>query len=177
MSRAQRAVVKLGMNGRPISPKEIFENVGIVDTDKYRQLVESLANQGILNREIPQNRANSLAKQKLVDGKSIGIYKITWPQTQSEKRTPSRHDSDRSNNAKIFVGGVDWHATEKEVEHVLSIFGDISEVVIPKNRHTGNSRGFAFVEFNSEEAAKKALESEEELWVNGRKIFLQAYRK
>ncbi len=176
LSREQKTVVKLGINGRLISPKEIFENVDIVDTEKYRLLVESLAKLGVLTRKVSSKEAYSLAKKTSVSKKSIGVYKITLPQTQHQKTTLYQ-DNDNSDYAKIFVGGLDRHATENDIENVLSRFGDISEVIIPLNRLTGNSRGFAFVEFDRKDAAKKALESVDELKINGRKIFLQEYRK
>jgi ATP-dependent DNA helicase RecG len=50
LSREQKTVVKLGIDGRLISPREIFEHVGIVDTEKYRQLVESLAKLDLMER-------------------------------------------------------------------------------------------------------------------------------
>ncbi|MEM9338792.1 MAG: ATP-binding protein, partial [Bacteroidota bacterium] len=75
LSREQKTVIKLGVNDRLISPKEIFDNVGIVDTEKYRQLVESLAELGILKREVTTNKAYSLARTHSVSKKSIGIYK------------------------------------------------------------------------------------------------------
>lgn len=177
LSREQKTVVKLGINGRLISPKEIFENVDIVDTEKYRQLVESLAKLGILEREIPSNKAYSLAKKKSVSKKSIGIYKVTLPQSAFLEKPLPLQDKDNSDYAKLFIGGLDWYATEEDVENALSRFGEISEVSIPKNRYTGNSRGFAFVEFDRKDAAKKALESNEVLKIKGRKIYLQEYRK
>ncbi|MBC6426498.1 MAG: putative DNA binding domain-containing protein [Ekhidna sp.] len=88
LSREQKTVVKLGINGRLISPKEIFENVGIVDTEKYRLLVESLVELGILKRKISQNGAHSLAKKRRVSKKSVGIYEIVVPQQKDISSNP-----------------------------------------------------------------------------------------
>ena len=79
LSREQKTVVRLGMNNRLISPKEIFENVGIADTEVYRQLVESLANIGILKRIVSATAVNNAAKKRKKSRKSIPIYRIKFP--------------------------------------------------------------------------------------------------
>lgn len=159
-----------------VSPKEIFNNVGIVDTDKYRELVESLNEIGILNRVVSNPKAQSLAKKRKVSKKSVGRYKIVLP--NSDKKVIKKiQEKDESDYAKIFVGGLDWHAKEDDIESKLSKYGDISEIVIPKNRFTGKSRGFAFVEFESQESAKKAINSEDKLFINEKKIYIQKFRK
>lgn len=178
MTREQKTVIKLGVNDRLISPKEIFENVGIVDTEKYRLLVESLAELGILKREIPANRAYALAKQNSISKKSIGIYKIIIPDKYVERPiTIDKPEKDVSDYARLFVGGVDWLATEAELTNVLSQFGSIAEVVIPKSRLTGKSKGFAFVEFDDKQSMEDALQSVSRLEVNGRRIYLQEYKE
>ena len=178
LSREQKTVVKLGINGRLISPKEIFNNVGIVDTEKYRQIVESLTELGIFKREISRTGAYKLAGKKGISKKSIGIYKVTLPNVPEKiRKTEYIDEKDNSDYAKVFVRGVDWYATVSDVETTLSVFGDISEIIIPKNRDTGESRGFAFVEFETKGAAQKALTYEKSLFVRGRKIYIQDYKE
>ena len=80
LTREQKAVIRLGMNGRLISPKEIFDSVGITDTQEYTLLVTNLINLGVLKRVIDRNRAYHLAKQESVPKRSIGIYKIQIPE-------------------------------------------------------------------------------------------------
>ncbi len=177
LTREQKTVINLGRNGRLISPKEIFDSVGIVDTEKYRQLVESLANLEILERVVSSSQAFSLAKKKAISKKSIGIYKIEIPSRQDKLTEKEVIEKDASDYSKLFIGGVDWYAKEEDIENILSAFGIISEIIIPKNSYTGKSRGFAFVEFESKEAAKKALNTSKELRIKGRKIYLQEFKE
>ncbi len=177
LSREQKTVVNLGINSRLISPREIFNNVGIVDTEKYRLLVESLADLGVLKRVVSANQAFSLAKKKSIPKKSIGIYRIELPPENRDSTYKSSIEKDTSDYSKLFIGGVDWYATEKDIENALSNFGSLSEITIPKNKFTGKSRGFAFVEFDNKEAAKKALNSSQELRIRGRKIYLQEFKE
>ena len=177
LTREQKTVIKSGMNNRLISPREIFENVGIVDTEKYRQLVESLSTAGILKREIPSSKASNLAKKKLIPKKSVGIYRIQIPQKNLAETNQAGIVKDKSDYAKVFVRGLDWYASKEQLEKELSQFGVVEDIIIPKNRITGKSRGFAFVEFDSRESAIKALESDKRLKINGRRFFLQEFRE
>ncbi|MFN0037407.1 MAG: ATP-binding protein [Saprospiraceae bacterium] len=76
----QKIVVRLGVNGRLVSPNEIFEQTGIVDTEKYRQLVEGMSNMGLLKRVIERDAAKKEAKKKgSNDAKAIPQYQILLP--------------------------------------------------------------------------------------------------
>ncbi len=60
--------------------------------------------------------------------------------------------------SKVFVGNLDFRTTREEVEALFGQAGEITDVFLPMDRETGRPRGFAFVEFASEEAAAKAIE-------------------
>lgn len=176
LSREQKTVVKLGINERLVSPKEIFENVGIIDTDQYRTLVESLDQLGVLKREISTAQAQRLSRTKKVSKKCIGRYRIVIP--DSENNTIQLSGStDDSDYAKVFISNLNWYANENDIEKALSRFGEISEIVIPKDKFTGNSRSFAFIEFEKKEAAKKAVEYKQSILIKGRKIHIQNYQE
>lgn len=54
----------------------------------------------------------------------------------------------------IYVGNLLHSATEDDLRDAFGRFGEVSEVNIIKDRETGRSRGFAFVEMpNGDEAA------------------------
>jgi RNA recognition motif-containing protein len=61
---------------------------------------------------------------------------------------------------KIFVGNLDFGATEESVRTLFEPYGTVDSVSIITDRETGRSRGFAFVEMsdgNQAEAAINAL--------------------
>lgn len=60
---------------------------------------------------------------------------------------------------KIFVGGLAFSTNEDELRNLFAPFGQINSVQIVTDRYTGKSRGFGFVEMNSDEEAAKAIES------------------
>ncbi|NET01918.1 MAG: hypothetical protein F6K61_15355 [Sphaerospermopsis sp. SIO1G1] len=176
LSREQKTIVKLGINGRLISPKEIFENVGIVDTDYYRQLVESLRKLGILVSKVSSSDAQRFAKERKISKKSIARYQIVLPYSVIDSARVFEIN-DTSDYAKIFIGNVDYNATDQDLETLFSQFGEISDVSIPKDRITGRSRGFAIVEFEKVESAKKVLENTKAIFLHNRKLYLQKYKE
>ena len=61
-------------------------------------------------------------------------------------------------SAKVFVGNLDFNTTKDEVQSLFSQIGEIKDVFLPMDRESGRPRGFAFVEFASDEDAAKAIE-------------------
>ena len=73
------------------------------------------------------------------------------------------------NQSTIFVGNLPFSTTEDELNRLFNQFGTIVKIHIPTNRETGKSRGFAFLEFSSEEAAQSALANDGQE-INGRNM-------
>ena len=59
---------------------------------------------------------------------------------------------------KIFVGNLTPQVTEADLRTLFEPHGEISKVEIVKDRYTGDSRGFGFIEMPSEGQAKAAIE-------------------
>jgi cold-inducible RNA-binding protein len=61
---------------------------------------------------------------------------------------------------KLFVGGLPFSLTDEELQEAFAKHGKVASAVIIKDRDTGRSKGFGFVEFESDDegkAAEKAL--------------------
>ena len=70
---------------------------------------------------------------------------------------------------KLFIGNLSFKLGEEDIRELFEKFGTITEVAIPTNRETGRPRGFAFITFEGEDSAKKALALDGHE-VDGRKI-------
>ncbi len=68
----------------------------------------------------------------------------------------------------IFVGNLSYQTTQDELEAAFSEFGAVERVSIVRDRDTGQSRGFAFVEMTNSAEAAKAIESLNGREMNGR---------
>ena len=59
---------------------------------------------------------------------------------------------------KLYVGNLSYNATAEDLSGLFSKFGAVQSAEIIKDRYTGQSKGFAFVQMSSSEEAEKALE-------------------
>jgi RNA recognition motif-containing protein len=58
---------------------------------------------------------------------------------------------------KLYVGNLPFSTTEEDLRSMFAQAGTVVSVSLIKDRDTGRSRGFAFVEFNSQAEAEKAV--------------------
>ena len=58
----------------------------------------------------------------------------------------------------LYVGNLSYDANEQELEEAFARYGSVESVTIVKDRETGRSRGFAFVEMPNTEEARAAVE-------------------
>ena len=58
---------------------------------------------------------------------------------------------------KLYVGNLSYSTTEDDLRTLFTKAGEVASVALIKDRDTGNSKGFAFVEMNTEAEAQKAI--------------------
>ena len=63
------------------------------------------------------------------------------------------------------MGNLSFDVTREELIEAFSAAGRVVDAKVPTDRETGRPRGFAFVEFESEDGAKKCIEQ-----LNGRDL-------
>jgi RNA recognition motif-containing protein len=61
-------------------------------------------------------------------------------------------------NKRLYVGNLNYSSTEEELRGWFSDVGPVVETTIITDRETGRSKGFGFVEMETEEAAAQAIE-------------------
>ena len=71
----------------------------------------------------------------------------------------------RAISNKVFVGNLSFDVTREELIEAFSAAGRVVDAKVPTDRETGRPRGFAFVEFESDEGAKRCIEQ-----LNGRDL-------
>ena len=76
----------------------------------------------------------------------------------------------------IYVGNLSFDATEADVERAFSEFGDVKTVNIIKDRETGRSRGFGFVEMEDRQAGQEAINALNLTEIAGRAVTVNEAR-
>ncbi|CAN5177666.1 hypothetical protein BH20BAC1_BH20BAC1_20150 [soil metagenome] len=72
----------------------------------------------------------------------------------------------------IYVGNLSWSMTDDDLSNLFSQYGSVTSAKILKEKNTGRSKGFGFVEMEDEEAAKTAIATLNESEVQGRKLIV-----
>ena len=70
----------------------------------------------------------------------------------------------------IFVGSLPWSIEEADLRESFEVYGAVSSVKIITDKFTGRSKGFGFVEMESDEEAEKAITELNGATVDGRTI-------
>ncbi len=78
--------------------------------------------------------------------------------------------------SKLFVGNLAYSTTEDDLRELFSKAGAVTSVAVIKERETGRSKGFAFVEMGSQTEAEKAISMFNGTMVGGRTIAVNIAR-
>jgi len=70
----------------------------------------------------------------------------------------------------IFVGNLDFGATESSVRSLFEPYGQVDRVNVVTDRETGRSRGFAFVEMTDAAEAERAIAALNGMQLDGRAL-------
>ncbi len=165
LSREQKAIVVLGIGGNIIAPQDIWESLGIVDTEHYRQLIESLQVLRILRSEVPKAVAQKEARRRRTSVRKVPRFKITVPEREgmvaSKPAVSEPICDERANNpdpeARLWIANLPSSIEESELTEFLTPFGEIQDVCIPRHFDTGKAKGYAFVEFENKAIAQELI--------------------
>lgn len=59
----------------------------------------------------------------------------------------------------IYVGNLPWNTTDQELADLFAQYGPVIKAQVIKDRDTGRSRGFGFVEMPTDDDAQKAIDA------------------
>lgn len=76
----------------------------------------------------------------------------------------------------IYIGNLNYRVREEDLRQVMEEYGTVESVKVIKDRETGKSKGFAFVEMSDDAAAKKAITELNEAEFEGRQMVVKEAR-
>lgn len=97
-----------------------------------------------------QNKANK-------SGHSVN--KIIKTSEATATNTSTNNKSTKSKSGVIYIGRLPSGFQESELKTYFSQFGDVINVKLARNKKTGNTKHYGFIEFDSIEVAKVAAET------------------
>jgi RNA recognition motif-containing protein len=66
---------------------------------------------------------------------------------------------------KLYIGNLSFSVRDEDLSDAFASFGNITSVRVVTDRETGRSKGFGFVEYETEDAAQAAIEG-----MNGKEL-------
>ena len=112
---------------------------------------------GFLTFRDPKCVNTVMVKEHHLDGKII-----------DPKRAIPRDEQERT--SKIFVGGIPPNTTNESFRATFLQFGNILDHNLMFDKETGKPRGFGFITFETEDAGRKALNSDGAVWLDGKTV-------
>jgi cold-inducible RNA-binding protein len=79
-------------------------------------------------------------------------------------------------DVKLYVGNLSYSTTEDELRTMFAQAGTVTSVALIKDRDTGQSKGFAFVEMGSQAEAQKGISLFNGKPLNGRDLTVNMAR-
>ncbi|HBN8314980.1 TPA: ATP-binding protein [Pseudomonas aeruginosa] len=193
LSRPMKSVILLGKNGQIFSASNIWDAVGIVDTEDYRKLVDSLLTYKILINAIERVTAKKAAKRKKIPFREYPRYKIVIPGNSSQVPNLGSSDSGseidkieskvfpgatytgnivEAETPRIFIAKLPVDSEEKELYELFENYGIIRSLKLPRYNKT-ICKGYAFLEFDEVKSAEMILDPRTIIKYKNRDLVIQ----
>lgn len=149
-----------------------FGNAGRIDPTKFPKGKEPQKSGGKTNRygeEVPERfeRPDKTSGPKFE--KAERPAKTEKPADSKPKRAPRKVEV---TSGRLYVGNLVYEANETDLEDLFRGIGTVNSTEIVVNSRTQQSKGFAFVEMNSVEEAKRAVDVLHDKDFMGRKLLV-----
>jgi ATP-dependent DNA helicase RecG len=158
LTRYQKRILCLGIDGREITPHEIYQAIGSRDRDIYDREIKGLREAGVLISCRSNMEAKQLARKRNVHAQRIGRFKVNTPDPRDNEAARVPHWRKRNPRRCVYVTFIPHQMLENDVKELFSECGKVVEVVMPRNPYNDQPKGFAFVWFSEEASALKAIE-------------------
>jgi RNA recognition motif-containing protein len=77
---------------------------------------------------------------------------------------------------RLYVGNLSFHTEEPQLQELFATVGEVASVRLVRDRDTGRSRGFGFVEMADDAAARAACEQFNDREFDGRRLTVNEAR-
>lgn len=76
----------------------------------------------------------------------------------------------------IYVSQLSWDTTSESLQELFAAYGEITSANVIKDRETGRSKGFGFVEMSNDAEGQKAIDELNQASFEGRTISVSVAR-
>jgi ATP-dependent DNA helicase RecG len=170
LSRHQKRIVGLGMDGREFSRQDVYRAMSTDDRDVYDREVTGLRNLNILVVTKSQQETKVEANKRRIDRERVPRFAVKVPEIAVDWRQ-------RNPALCVFVYNLPYTVTEQELKNVFQKCGRVEEVIIPLDMYTTRPRGHGYVWYVSPASSKKAIQELNGIEIHGRSMVVTKYVK
>jgi len=172
--RSRSPSIKRSQNRSDKRILDVSKRRSISMTDKYsrsRSAKRSRSRSKNRSRTRSENRSRSRSPR-------LGYRRSSFPTRKQSRRSRSRDYGRRSRSrdrhegrepAKIFIGNLEHHTDEVDLEEHFKRYGPLEDVYVPRDQRNRSNRGYAFITFQDRRDAEDAC-TEDGVDLNGRRI-------
>jgi RNA recognition motif-containing protein len=78
---------------------------------------------------------------------------------------------------KIYASNLSFHTSDAELNQLFATYGEVTSARVITDRETGRSRGFGFIEMQSDTEANEAIAGLDQKEIEGRKMSVSIARE
>ncbi len=170
LTKVQKKIVVLGMEGREISPNDIFGAIGSVNRDIYDREVTSLRKSSVLAEVRSAIEAGGVARLRKIDKKSVPRFAVWLPQGLEGPMQPNLLRDDNvgasfNQERTIFLGNVPPDLSDGEIRSILGEVHIANRFISRAVRIEGQILQYVLAEYNDSQSADAII-----ALLNGREI-------
>lgn len=115
----------------------------------------------------PQTRSEAPARERQRERTEAPVNREAAPRAERKSRKPEQVEVTSS---RIYVGNLSFDASESDLFELFAGVGLVQNVEVVSNRQTQRSKGFAFVQMQTVDEAKRAVAELHDKEYMGRKL-------
>jgi ATP-dependent DNA helicase RecG len=181
LSRLQKRIVAAGIDGKELSPKDIYRAMNTEDRDTYDLQVTGLRQANILTEIRSSVAAQHMSRQKRVPKATIPRFRVpNAPPAQQElpaigKQSPPEREL-YPEETGVFIGNLDAATTKEEIRSLLQRFGGVRRVILNWDKRPGIPGKYAIVWLESSDQAEKAVDVLYGFKLKGQELLARRFR-
>ena len=148
LDQYQKRIVIAGIDGRKLSQSMIYVALGTHDRNLYDRSVTTLRVSGILSELRTTRQAAAIAKSTGKKKQDIARFVVLTPDKISKSQNISN---------KVYIYGLPTYIKKDAIKTEMSVFGKVTNVDLPIDEQTGFLRGFAYIDYEDQDSAMKAV--------------------
>jgi ATP-dependent DNA helicase RecG len=184
-SRLQKRIIVAAIDGKELSPEDIYRAMNTTDRDTYDLEVTGLRKSGILQEIRSSSAAQQMARNRRVPKGKIPRFRVSAQPAKEgsleavkQLKTASLIRRDLfPEETGIFVGNLDIGVKEYQLRAVFQRFGKVRKVIFGKDKRSDSGGLYAVVWLENAAEVSQAIDALYGFRLNNREVMLQRFRR